>query len=410
MDSGAKPVTWDATGCPRQSTTGLEHAAHAALVTALQGQAPADVAVLSRRRKAHKRQAMIDAKRAPARKAAMAEVSPLTVCSSTFYEHPVVKQKAIQRAKMREQQRLQERRSNVLPGDRSHTPRPLECLAPCLSAMEVPLPHDCGARPEHELSSSKARARREKSALEARLAELQAARTAWLPPPHASASCAGGAVSEASGADQRAPLTWAHVTEPNSISQHVRRKHAAMRRATTTSEMQGGSHAEGVIDPPDTAALDGAISALDALLDNREAAVMPVVDAVVPQVGAMLPRVALHKSGAVGMASVVALPEPRVQAAPKPDGPHRADMHARAFSRLHVHSTSIVDKADEGLSATGPSGLPPHKPPRIPNPRSPAKHSILKAQKLVNSGRCNPTPMVDIANRASVSYGHRFTT
>eukprot|EP00966_Prymnesium_polylepis_P267938 6189836-Prymnesium_polylepis.1 len=82
VDAGARPVTWDATGGPHQSTAGLQHQAHSTLMTALRGQAPADVQVLSRRRKTHKRQTSVDAKRAPTRKAPPPEVSPLAVCSS----------------------------------------------------------------------------------------------------------------------------------------------------------------------------------------------------------------------------------------------------------------------------------------------------------------------------------------
>lgn len=76
--------------------------------------------------------------------------------------------------------------------------------------------------------------------------------------------------------------------------------------------------------------------------------------------------------------------------------PAAAELHARAFSRLHVHSTSIVDESDlvGGLAAAGPPGLPPRKPLRVPNALAPGRGN-LKPKASDGAGA------LGIQNRAS---------
>ena len=319
VDAGARLVTWDATGAPRQSTAGLQHQAHSTLMTALKGQAPADVQVLSRRRKAHKRQTMIDAKR----------------------------------AKLREQQRLRERRTET-DGDGTHAPGAFECLAPFLSALDPPAHRESRAvRPEHELSDSKGRSLREKSSLEARLHELSCARTASLPPPPA--EMLASAATTHGTTDPSAALTWSAVAAPTSIAQHK----AALEQAAArcTRETVAGEEF-------DTEGLDTAIFALDRVLGTQK-------DGAACSEAPEESLVAVDDRGTEPQPEATAAPSVHWETRPPP----AAELHARAFSRLHVHSMSIVDESDlvGGLTAAAPPGLPPRKPLRVPNALAPGR-------------------------------------
>ncbi|KAL1511338.1 hypothetical protein AB1Y20_006141 [Prymnesium parvum] len=354
---------------------GSSAASHAALLSSLRGGAPADLQVCSRRRQAHERHAMIEARRAPPRRAAASEnAAPLAVRNAGMHEHPAVL-KAMERAREREQSA-----HDAAPAARRRPPtaRPAAAAAHLCRAAVA---YEPAVVISTERSCAREALRREKEQLEGRLRQLHDARQHSLPPPLA--ACARAAPPP----DGRP--TWAALSAPANIAQHI---------ASCGQPDEGEAAPRDALDgrAAHTAGLDGAISALDAVLGANKAS---------PR-RARAPRVASEVEAAVRQFKAGGGGSPRRARRRSPKA-----RRCTAQAQQRVHTIDCGDVLD-GLSVSSPPRSPARQPEGSQSPRSPA--AVCSSTRRSDSRPTRPFKIglskCDVQATMNVSIGQRFTT